>query len=357
MAGGGRFRRAAPAIGLIFLSPWVGEFLLGSSPIQHLPAALVLLLPLYGGGALLIREIARRFGRSYPAIVLLGAAYGVIEAGLLDQSMFNPAFLDEGSGSGLAERINSALGYIVGHAVWSITIPIAVIELMAPGRSAVPWLGRKGLAAAAVLYGIGCATVFSFIYAEYKFLAEPWQLAGAAAAAGLLIAAAFAVGRGVQEPASAPAGTGASRSGVRPWLVGIGAFLVSSAFVARPEKSWAGLIGGVLLLAAAWFVVRRSARSRWWSIRHRLALVSGTLLTYAWLGFFVTWMLWPEDRIAWFGNVLFALMAIALAAAMARRTRTAENGASGAAGGTGRTGATGPPSPSCVKEERQNHGA
>jgi len=28
-------------------APWVGEFLLGCSPIQHLAAALVLLLPLY----------------------------------------------------------------------------------------------------------------------------------------------------------------------------------------------------------------------------------------------------------------------------------------------------------------------
>ncbi|WP_286892651.1 hypothetical protein [Thermobacillus sp.] len=79
-------------------------------------------------------------------------------------------------------------------------------------------------------------------------------------------------------------------------MIGLGAFLASGGFVARPEKSWTGLIGGVFLLVAAWYVVRRMARSPWWNVRHRQALVSGTLLTCAWLGFFVTWLLWPEDR-------------------------------------------------------------
>lgn len=337
-----RFCRLAPAIGLVFLSPWVGEFLLGSSPIQHLPAALVLLVPLYGGGALLVREIARRFGRGYPAIVLLGAAYGVIESGLLDQSMFNPAFFDEPgetftSEPDFAEWANLSLGYVVGHAVWSITVPIAMIELMTPDRSASPWLGRKGLAAASVLYLAGCVIVFSFIYAEFKFLASPMQLAGAAVAAVLLIVAAFAArtGGGASEPSCNSPGTGgnvpvaAIGNGVRPWLLGLGAFLASSGFVARPEKTWAGLIAGVLLLIAAWYMLRRWSRSSWWSIRHRLALVSGTLLTYAWLGFFVTNLLWPEDGIAWAGNALFALAAVALVVVMAKRARAAEYGGHG----------------------------
>jgi hypothetical protein len=36
--------------------------------------------------------------------------------------------------------------------------------------------------------------------------------------------------------------------------------------------------------------------------------------------------LWPEDRIAWFGNALFALMAIALVLVMAGRVRAAGSG-------------------------------
>ena len=60
-------------------------------PIRRLPTLLILVL-LYGCGALLIREVTRRTGRGWPTILLLGAAYGVIEAGLVDQAMFNPSF-------------------------------------------------------------------------------------------------------------------------------------------------------------------------------------------------------------------------------------------------------------------------
>ena len=55
-------RRIAPAVGLFFLAPLAAEFLLGNLPITLL-AGLALLAPMYGGGALLIREVTRRVGR------------------------------------------------------------------------------------------------------------------------------------------------------------------------------------------------------------------------------------------------------------------------------------------------------
>ena len=126
-------RRYAPAFGLLLLAPWVGEFLLGSSPIQNLAAALVLLLPMYGGGALLIREVTRRAGRGWPTMLILGAAYGVIEACLIDQSLFNPSFFDMDSKKIapiplLGVSAYDSLAYIGGHAIWSIGVPIAIIE-------------------------------------------------------------------------------------------------------------------------------------------------------------------------------------------------------------------------------------
>jgi len=81
---------------------------------------------------------------------------------------------------------------------------------------------------------------------------------------------------------------------------------------------------------AGWFATRYARR---WFVAGTavslLALVTGALLTCAWLGFVVTWLLRPEDRVAWFGNGLFALIAIALAAVMARRTRSHAGGGSG----------------------------
>ena len=84
-------RRIAPPIGLLLLAPWVGEYLLGNVSARDL-VALPYLVPLYGGGALLIREVVRRSGRGWPTILVLGLAYGIIEAGLVDQGLFNLSF-------------------------------------------------------------------------------------------------------------------------------------------------------------------------------------------------------------------------------------------------------------------------
>lgn len=65
-------------MGLFFLAPLVGEFLLGNLPITWL-WALLSLAPLYGGGARLIRETARRLRLGWPGMVLLGLVYAVVE--------------------------------------------------------------------------------------------------------------------------------------------------------------------------------------------------------------------------------------------------------------------------------------
>ncbi|MEU0569274.1 hypothetical protein ABZ297_28410 [Nonomuraea sp. NPDC005983] len=74
------FKRILPAPGLLVLAPLVGEYLLGNIAINALPM-IIRLIPLYGGGALLIREVARRWRLGWPGIILLGLAYAVIEGG------------------------------------------------------------------------------------------------------------------------------------------------------------------------------------------------------------------------------------------------------------------------------------
>ncbi len=81
-----------PAVGLVFTAPLVAEFLLGNLPIKLLPA-LNVLAPMYGGRALLIREVVRRTGRGWPSILLLGMAYGIFEEAFTTQSLFNPNYL------------------------------------------------------------------------------------------------------------------------------------------------------------------------------------------------------------------------------------------------------------------------
>ncbi len=88
-----RARRNVPAaITLFFVAPFVAEYLLGDLSLKLLPA-LILLAPMYGGGALLIREHVRHKGRGWPTILCLGAAYALLEEGLVTQSLFNPDYL------------------------------------------------------------------------------------------------------------------------------------------------------------------------------------------------------------------------------------------------------------------------
>src|SRR5438093_2130105 len=152
-------RRIAPAVGLVLLAPLVAEFLLGNLPITMLPA-LVALAPMYGGGALLIRELVRRAGRGVPTMLVLGTAYGVVEEGLVTQSLFNPDYahahlLDEGFVPALGIAGPWTVFVITLHAVWSTTVPIVLVESCVPDRRTTPWLGRTGLVVAAVLFVAG----------------------------------------------------------------------------------------------------------------------------------------------------------------------------------------------------------
>src|SRR5215203_3404563 len=70
---------------------------------------------------------------------------------------FNPSLFNAGDLGGRALGINWVwaqwtLGY---HAVWSISIPILLAELVFPARRSEPWLGRAGLITTGVFYVLG----------------------------------------------------------------------------------------------------------------------------------------------------------------------------------------------------------
>ena len=50
--------------------------------------------PLYGPRPFLIRETARRLDLGWPSILLLAGAFGLIQAGVVDQSMFSQDYRD-----------------------------------------------------------------------------------------------------------------------------------------------------------------------------------------------------------------------------------------------------------------------
>lgn len=318
--------RLAPTICLFFLAPLVGEFLLGNKPITSLPE-LVLLAPLYGGGAILIREVARRAGRGWPAMALLAAAYALLEEGPINQMLFNPAYLGLDSFRGLAPVPALGIGVsliqhsLTQHTVWSICVPIAIIEAFGRDRTR-PWLGKVGLALTGAVFAAGAFFLAFVQYEQFRFLASPAQFVVSSAVIAALTALAFGV-RLRPAPRSDAAAPG-------PRVVGRAAFGVSSLY----WIGWWFLPGW--LSVGWWFVLAgagvallvRWSRLRGWGAAHVLAVAGGTLLTYVWVGFAQSQALGIPLGVAVLGNAVFGVGAIILLAAAVRvlKRRQGEDG-------------------------------
>ncbi|QIM22767.1 hypothetical protein G7075_19180 [Phycicoccus sp. HDW14] len=155
-----RNRRAAWT--LVVLTPLVSELALGSTPVRM--AWLVLLwMPVYGAGVLLVRELVTRRGRGWPSILLLGLAHELVEDGIGLQALTSPHLYDAASWGARVLGVN--LPYweanAVYHVVFTVAVPIALTELLFPGHRGRPWLGPTGTTVAGVvaLLGLGLLRV------------------------------------------------------------------------------------------------------------------------------------------------------------------------------------------------------
>jgi hypothetical protein len=313
-------RRIAPAVALYFLAPFVAEFLLGDFPITMI----LLIFPLsfmYGGGALFIRELVRRTGRGWPTIILLALAFGVVEEGLLTQSLFNPDYLnahlmDDGFVPSLGIAIPWTLFVLTIHTIWSISTPIAVVEESTRDRRTTPWLGLPGFIASGVLFVVGCAATFAFTYPETHFMASPAQIGvSVAVAAGLVVTAFLLPRRTAVRPGAVPS----------PWLVF--GLALAAGVVIRIDRLFPAAVSVVLFLivmaAGITLVLRWSARAGWgpW---HRFALAVAAVLTYAWAAFFQKPVENSDATINLITHIVFAAVALLIIWYAQRRIRHRE---------------------------------
>jgi hypothetical protein len=318
----GFFVRIAPAVGLFVLSPFVAEFLLGNISVSDL-AAVLFVAPMYGGGALLVREVTRRSGRGWPTMLVLALVYAIVEEGLVTQTLFNPSYFDLDLLSatripGIGLSAGWTLFVLTLHVVWSVSVPIGMVEAFVPGRSTQPWLGKLGLTVAAVLFVAGGAANFFGTYASEHFLLSVLQLVGTLAAILILTFLAFRIGARTPRvrAGSAP----------NPWLVGGFALAVSSAFMALnmlSRREWLTVVGFLLLYALAVGLATMWSRSDGWSDVHRFALAGGALLTYAWYGIPAEPILGDRGTTDLVGNIVFASAAVVLLAAACLRLHNA----------------------------------
>jgi len=193
MADAGAHPNRRPLLALILLSPVIAEMLSGSTPpLEWLnPIAALFLIWLYGAGVLVMRETAVRWKTGWPSILLLGAAYGIIEEGLAVKSFFDPTWMDLGTlgvyGRWLDVNWVWAVWLTIYHAVVSIAIPIFLMEWIWPRVRGHPLTSRRGyIASIALLAG---ATIFiNLLLTPYR--PSAWHLLGASLTVVLLIWAA-----------------------------------------------------------------------------------------------------------------------------------------------------------------------
>lgn len=303
---------------LYFLAPLLGEVLSWSTlPLAFIfePAKLIFEPALYGSGAILIRELVRRRGLHWGNVLILGAAYGVLEEGVDIQTWFNPAGLH---GLGVYGRYWEtnwvwAAGLTVFHMVFSITIPIILAESCFPQIAALPWLGHKGrnwltawLTLAVVIGVLGYGWVLG---KQTGYLHPPFPQY--LVAVGLMLAL-LALGVRLRLPPP----TQTARPAPRLWTVRLAALGMSTLFflVFYGVPSLIPL-PPVELVLLAFIIVLAVTRVRTWATRaswdnaQRLALASGAL------GFWLA-----VSPIFWFtGLPLVALLLLVLLIWLARR--------------------------------------
>jgi hypothetical protein len=310
---------AAAPLTLALLAPVIGEVLFGAVPLSLLPFGLVGLIGLYGGGALLVREIVR--GRGLPStwLVWLGVAYAIIEEGTVVQSLFDQHYrgLDFLGFYGHAGGVNWvwALFIVPYHAVFSIAVPILLTELLFPDRSRARWLGRTGVIGAAAAFTLNAAGIALF---QTKLLSAAGPQVSltanlaAIAIAGVLVVSAFGA-----RPASAPNGAaGGSVSARRlwwvaclgglAWFVGFRVLIIGTGtnMPALPAFACGLLIAGGI----AWSIWHFTAGGRPLTCESTYALVAGALPTSWLLGFLIAAVSGGNPAVNLAGQVLLGVV-------------------------------------------------
>ena len=263
-----------PGMALYVLSPVIAELILGATPLLNFLFFGWFLCLLYGGGAILIRELTLRWGRGWPTILALGVAYAIAEEGIAVRTFFDPTapalggLVDYGwaGGTNWVWAVNLSLY----HAIVSIALPIALVTMAFPSRAAEPWVSPKWLSRSTA----GFAGFILFWLAAYKRPVDGGLIVGSLVAIAVIVAVARLLPARVTVSPGSGSAPSPRRVAVVVVLTTIGVFLPVwfHGFGAPP----AGAIAEMLAVAAlgGWWLLRASGRPGW-NDRHRFAFATG----------------------------------------------------------------------------------
>lgn len=195
------FLKRHPVIFLALLTPGIPEYLSGSSPFSNIiynPAWFVLgllfNLGMYVPGVLLIREAQIRWKKGWATVLLLGAAYAIVEEGVGLSTMFNPNASALGGTGGYGHYLGVNWVWVPDvmmiHMIFSIGVPLLLFGYAFPELKGKSLLTDKGIQKVAAILCIDIMLLAIFVWASTKYWMGDGVLFGALLAiAGLCVLA------------------------------------------------------------------------------------------------------------------------------------------------------------------------
>jgi hypothetical protein len=279
-----------PGIFLLLIAPVTGAVLTGLTPPSHLSNLfpLLALCILYGGGAIICREFTLYWGKGWPTLLLLGAAFGVIDEGLINKSFFDPhwPYLGTLATYGRWEGVNWvwSVQQIVLHAVFSIILPVVIVGLIFPGRQRDRWAGPRSLLVLLVLFAL--AVILGFFFGS-SYHAPLYLYAGALGLAVILVLLARFMPRNIRLPGRRTATSPMSFAFVG--LLGTAVFFLLNWFLPLTHLPFWGAIPISLAVAliTMFALLFMSGSGAGWRDTHKMFLVSSALLFFIVLAPFI----------------------------------------------------------------------
>jgi hypothetical protein len=271
-------------LGLLLLAAVLGETVASANtpPVAYVrsPLTLPFLVVGYGCWALLLREAWARGRLGWAGGVLAGVGYAAFNEGLVAQTWFRPGLNGFSAFRlGRLAGVNWCIvaGLCVYHAIFSMAMPIVLVQLRRAEPAPRPWIGRRGLVVAgAAILVVGVALILG----QHLVSRRPDRLVAGLVAVALPL---LAVGLGgARRGNSPPARGGVGRRVVRrrgAYAFGLGwalAFYLSyyglPALVGLPAVAGEAAVAGVALS----YLRTRPVRPEW-TAAHWVALIAGAL--------------------------------------------------------------------------------
>jgi hypothetical protein len=302
-----RWQRWAPALTLIVVAPGIAEVSSGATRLSFIFVFFSEMM-VWGCGALIIRELVRRWQAGWTSMFLLGLCLSIAEEFLIQQTSLAPLPWVPAPAYGRVWGVNLIyflfmLGF---ESVLVVLVPVQLTELIFPARRREPWLKKSGVVTTSIVFAVGSFIAW-FLWikiARAKVLhVPPYNPPLLTLLAGVLMIAALSVGaymlRNVDRPSTAPPSSAEAVS-PWPWIVGIATLLFGFPWYAlmglvfvpgHHVPLWIPVLAAIVWAILAYVIARWFSRSSGWSDIHRwsavfcaslVCMIAGFLGSSAW---------------------------------------------------------------------------